>query len=141
MARTGPSYSTALSTAIYIIITCILLLALFITCIVYHKIKTETLERISKSSNTSIDNQSVNRSIEMSEPNIEVQQVANIMNNQNTIYSSECPDCSILNTLPNTLTESEKLLYPRCTVDIEEKLGHGNYGSVLKGYLRMGQAR
>ena len=135
--------SDASSTIISIIVTCILLLV-FVSGIYlfrYQKLKTKTLERNLEFGNTSIGNQSVNSSFEVSEPNIEDQQMANITNNQNTIDSSECPDCSILNTLPNALTESENLLYPRCTVDIEEKIGHGNYGSVLKGYLRMGNAR
>ena len=82
-----------------------------------------------------------NRSFEMGESNIEDQQMTNIMNNHNTSASSGCPDCSILNTLPKPIIELQDILYPRCTVDMEEKLGCGNYGSVLKGYLSMGKAR
>ena len=127
-------------------VICILILV-FASGIFVHRwqktkiISNKTSDDNSTSGNTSTDDQWINRSFEMSESEIEGQQITNIRHTQNELGSSKCPDCSILNTLPNPIAELEDILYPRCTVDMEEKLGYGNYGSVLKGYLRMGKAR
>ena len=104
-------------------------------------IRDKTSELNSKSGNTSTYDQLVNLSFEMSESHIEEQPMTNNIYSPNKHGSTSCPDCSALNTLPKTIAELEDILYPRCTVDMEEKLGYGNYGSVLKGYLRMGKAR
>ena len=60
---------------------------------------------------------------------------------QNTDNLRECADCNMFSELPDSISQLPDMLYPRCSVDIEEKLGHGNFGSVLKGYLKMGKAR
>ena len=164
-----PSIQEGTSTYVSISVICILLLVFSSTICIRRCQKTKTdgnktPEGNSKSGNTSTDDQLVNgsfempesdiedqqpstddrlvnRSFEIPESDIEDQQLITIINNQNTIAFNDCPDCAILSTLPKPIIELKDILYPRCTVDMEEKLGYGNYGSVLKGYLRMGKAR
>ena len=54
---------------------------------------------------------------------------------------NDCQDCRMIDTLPPAILRLPDMLYPRCSINIEEGIGYGNFGAVFKGNLRMGKAR
>ena len=61
--------------------------------------------------------------------------------NNSIISSNECEDCQMITSLPSAILKLPDMLYPRCSVTIEEGLGFGNFGTVFKGSLRIANAR
>ena len=57
------------------------------------------------------------------------------------ISSNECEDCQMISSLPSAFLKLPDMLYPRCSINIEEGIGFGNFGTVCKGSLRIGNAR
>ena len=57
------------------------------------------------------------------------------------ISANECADCQMVSSLPSDILKLPDMLYPRCSVTIEEGIGFGNFGTVCKGSLRIGNAR
>ena len=55
--------------------------------------------------------------------------------------ANECVDCQMVASLPSDILKLPDMLYPRCSVTIEEGIGFGNFGTVCKGSLRIGNAR
>ena len=55
--------------------------------------------------------------------------------------ANECVDCLMISSLPSDILKLPDMLYPRCSVTIEEGIGFGNFGTVCKGSLRIGNAR
>ena len=54
---------------------------------------------------------------------------------------NDCPDCKMISTLPSAILKVPDMLYPRCSINIEEGIGKGNFGAVFKGKVRIGNAR
>ena len=57
------------------------------------------------------------------------------------ITANECKDCQMISSLPSAILKLPDMLYPRCSITIEEGIGFGNFGTVCKGSLRIGNAR
>ena len=63
-------------------------------------------------------------------------------NEEGSVFSvNDCQDCKMISTLPLAFLKLPDMLYPRCSIMIEEGIGYGNFGTVLKGNLRIGKAR
>ena len=54
---------------------------------------------------------------------------------------NDCLDCKMVSSLPSAILKVPDMLYPRCLINIEEGIGKGNFGAVLKGKVKIGNAR
>lgn len=54
---------------------------------------------------------------------------------------NDCPDCKMISSLPSAILKIPDMLYPRCSINMEEGIGKGNFGAVFKGKVRIGNAR
>ena len=127
-----------------IIVSCsiIFAIALFVSVRCYRRIKHNDNQE-------EIDNSVPNR---FHEENQYVEAFNLIKNpsddNMNVVHESisitsanECVDCLMISSLPSDILKLPDMLYPRCSVTIEEGIGFGNFGTVCKGSLRIGNAR
>ena len=61
--------------------------------------------------------------------------------NGSVLSVNDCPDCKMISLLPSAILKVPDMLYPRCSINIEEGIGKGNFGAVLKGKVRIANAR
>lgn len=73
----------------------------------------------------------------------ELERVINVssLDDDSVLSVNNCQDCLMLHSLPSAIQRLPDMLYPRCSINIEEGIGYGNFGAVFKGNLRLGKAR
>ena len=130
-------------TVLCTILTIFVILLLVVSLIWYIKsrIRRKTFRHADRSE-PEIHGQSINESFELLESaNASVLENQINPETQNLVSSCHCTNCQIMSSLPKPMSEMPDMLFPRCCTDIDGTLGHGNFGSVFKGSLKMGNAR
>ena len=130
-------------TVFFTILTIIFMLLLVVSIICYIKLrnKRKTFRHVDRSL-PEAHGQAINQSFELLESaNVSLLENPLTSETHNILSSCHCSHCQIMAFLSKQISEMPDMLFPRCSTDIIGTLGHGNFGSVFKGSLKLGNAR